>query len=693
MLTGRRLYDHDYPTAVAERTGPTVRVAPPSRFTQDLPPQLDDIALRGLSRHPGERYATARDMAMELEAVMPLATPSKVGEWVQEVAAESLAKRAARIAEIEHERAAGPVREQARDLLDGLQAKRTKEANETTRQVRGNHGSLPPGSLPPPPAPQTLAGPVMGQQGQAVQALPPAVVKTLPVSLTPPPPGAQHPRPGTDPSLIASGQLPAATEAMLGGLSPFDQTMALPGAPRPQGAVTASQGVRVPPVVGEPALQMRGDVPTANLRLAEEVSRSRAGTGRKTGLLLAGLIAVVVALSVIVLVLPAWIKRSYVNAAKERGIALVVEDVEISLSRIRLLRCSATVAEMPGVYLGAKSLDFSVGRSSPRELLARDVELTIDSPYAVARENLSRYLMAHPLKAESSDAALARIRVENGYVVWSRLMGDNTKLELQDVHGEVAREGNRALGDDYTMTADRISMVTPFGPIGPWSGTLVHRPTSQEITIALSAASAETPRLTYSDADPGGVVLDLKVPRSTIESLGFPKAMFGVRATDSLHVEGAMRVVMPDDARIGVDTTLTLYGARANGASLPVDVHVRAKASGDPKRAVPVTLGVLTYGSFRGKLWGNAWFSPDSVRVEGQWQTAPRPCATAAHVDPGANVDSLAADLEALDRAVLTPTRANQTWVGGDFEFDSRQIAKTRLRVRPLNRCGPRNFP
>ena len=100
VLTGKRLFDADYQSAVLARIkSPTIE--PPSNYVPELPKMLDELVLKGLARDPSHRFATAREMAIQLEMVMALATPSKVGEWVEEIAAENLAARSARIAEIE----------------------------------------------------------------------------------------------------------------------------------------------------------------------------------------------------------------------------------------------------------------------------------------------------------------------------------------------------------------------------------------------------------------------------------------------------------------------------------------------------------------------------------------------------------------------------------------------------------------
>jgi serine/threonine-protein kinase len=76
---------------------------PPSSHVPGLPPGLDAIVLRGLDLDPARRFATARDMASELAACVPVAPAEEVGEWVERHAAEELNERAARIADIERD--------------------------------------------------------------------------------------------------------------------------------------------------------------------------------------------------------------------------------------------------------------------------------------------------------------------------------------------------------------------------------------------------------------------------------------------------------------------------------------------------------------------------------------------------------------------------------------------------------------
>ena len=99
-LTGRRLFHADNE---AHLFGLVLDGChePPSRHVPGLSPLLDAVTMRGLEVDPARRFPTAREMACALEDALPGAAASKIGEWVERAAKETLDRRSARIASIE----------------------------------------------------------------------------------------------------------------------------------------------------------------------------------------------------------------------------------------------------------------------------------------------------------------------------------------------------------------------------------------------------------------------------------------------------------------------------------------------------------------------------------------------------------------------------------------------------------------
>jgi hypothetical protein len=99
-LAARRLFDGDGEGEILSSVieGPT---GPPSSEEPGVPAVLDAITMRALRRDPKERFATAREMAIAIEAAIGVVPHSEIGAWVWELGTDGLAVRARAVAEIE----------------------------------------------------------------------------------------------------------------------------------------------------------------------------------------------------------------------------------------------------------------------------------------------------------------------------------------------------------------------------------------------------------------------------------------------------------------------------------------------------------------------------------------------------------------------------------------------------------------
>ena len=99
-LTGRRLFRGENDAAVLNQVMHAA-IAPPSQHVEGLDPAFDAIVIKGLEREAERRYATAREMALALEARLQLARATEVGAWVESLVSDALAKRAAEVTSVE----------------------------------------------------------------------------------------------------------------------------------------------------------------------------------------------------------------------------------------------------------------------------------------------------------------------------------------------------------------------------------------------------------------------------------------------------------------------------------------------------------------------------------------------------------------------------------------------------------------
>jgi serine/threonine protein kinase len=107
MTAGRRLFGADNEAEVINKVL-TAEVKPPSAITPGLPKRLDDFVMKGLRRNPDERFASALEMAEEVQKI-GAATPGEVGAWVAQAGGEAIAARGHRVTRIESSSYAGGV--------------------------------------------------------------------------------------------------------------------------------------------------------------------------------------------------------------------------------------------------------------------------------------------------------------------------------------------------------------------------------------------------------------------------------------------------------------------------------------------------------------------------------------------------------------------------------------------------------
>jgi serine/threonine-protein kinase len=81
---------------------------PPSRHAENLPGALDEVVMRGLQLDPASRFATAREMAQALEEAIAPATASRIGDWVEAAARDTIHDRTALVASVESNSAVAP---------------------------------------------------------------------------------------------------------------------------------------------------------------------------------------------------------------------------------------------------------------------------------------------------------------------------------------------------------------------------------------------------------------------------------------------------------------------------------------------------------------------------------------------------------------------------------------------------------
>jgi serine/threonine protein kinase len=101
MTTGHRLFVREDGGHVMVEKLLRGAIEAPSVHAPGTPRLLDAIVLHALARDREQRFATAREMALALERIGPLAPASEIGLWVESLAAEALGERDVRLRQVE----------------------------------------------------------------------------------------------------------------------------------------------------------------------------------------------------------------------------------------------------------------------------------------------------------------------------------------------------------------------------------------------------------------------------------------------------------------------------------------------------------------------------------------------------------------------------------------------------------------
>jgi serine/threonine-protein kinase len=251
LVTGARLFGGDNEGAIVAKilsgkVEPASRVLARRRGGDARGYEvLDATILRAVRMQPEHRYATAREMAIEIERTCPPATAAECADWVEDVARDVLTSRAALVAEIESTATFQPAAGQTH-VMTVLQGNATLPVE-------------PPAFSPLPPHPS-----VPGVAPAARVAFAPPYVEGPPITQpssmsvsTGAHPADLEPRRGRNAALSAILGLLLGAAVVAGALL-WRRSSAADAEPAPTAIAVAGAASAAPPSSAEPALSEGG---------------------------------------------------------------------------------------------------------------------------------------------------------------------------------------------------------------------------------------------------------------------------------------------------------------------------------------------------------------------------------------------------------------------------------------------------
>jgi serine/threonine-protein kinase len=555
LLVGRRLFEGDSDQAVAARIL-RAPVDPPSAFVEGVPPELDQIILRCVDREPQNRFATARDMALELERVMPLARATLVGEWVEHLAGPELAKRAQRIAEIERSRfeyTPPPVSRKTMPSKDGSPVSR--------RSLPGLDApeSAPPPSRRPPPssrAPQSYAPQFYVPQPYAPQSYAPQ----------PPAPPPEPPPPSLRPPTWKAELKP------------------------PKAGELQKPELEIPNVNWLPP--QHGDFKSITVHKPRKIG----GTAFAVVVLLLGVAGFLFAL-------PTIVRRGYEKSAAAQGIALVIGQTEVTQHHVKLLDVQVSMPELPWITAKANAVDVELSGLDAQSITVRGLDITVQGALADLERDLTRWRAVHNTISVDSDATKRRPKfsVESARITWLGALGKATTVSADNVTLDAYGE------QDTTKASSPIVTITSTSGAhaGPLRVDYERTPLATRIWFRFDPTGAKTTSAVLTLDPTGPATLDITVPRTRAEELWIPSS-YGVSFL-SFTIQARLYPGGKSDGR--VDAVVSTREGQ--------DLHYNAVlAPTEPGGPLAVTQGTADFSGQRLKPGGTLLFGPAGLDLD-----------------------------------------------------------------------------
>ncbi len=612
VFCGQRMFEttdtHQIIAAIARKQ----RAELPSTVVPELPPELDAVIMKGLAISPADRWKTAREFAEALEEAVPPATTTQVGAYVQEVVAKALEERQNRISEIEHRVAdSKPSRNQL------VQEMRDKSSDQLhTKDVILEVSAAPRGSTPArAPAPPTRTGP------------PPAGRSAPPLPARASAAAANE---------VAPRGVSAASATEVTGESPRDSRPTLPPAPpvvsrptysdedtpRPRPSLPVALPITsdpflVPesnPLASSPSASSSLEAPAIPTEYAKPAKITiEKIPSRRGGLFLALVLAAAVLAAF--LYVPGMLKKSYVDAATAHGFTLTLGDVEpfTHPGSIELVDVTLACSEIPGVSAHAKHVHIGLTGLAPQEIVASDVEITIDASYSALRSSLLRYFAKHTDAVPFGlPQTVSYLGIEPAHVMWTQPFGAGTQVELRSVVLDVAREEDRKLGDDWAIQPSPMFVTSPIGPAGPWVFSASQNDQGSKARVSFDQRAQQNAGMDVV-IEKGKTTVDIHAQHAPPDELSIKADAFNGTDAD-LRIDVALHAVF-EKTKLDGTFDLLAAGWHAAGGSPESILVLTGAAHGDGQKPIDITETRVSMGATTVAFGGTVQLQDDGITI------------------------------------------------------------------------------
>jgi hypothetical protein len=436
---------------------------------------------------------------------------------------------------------------------------------------------------------------------------------------------------------------------------------------------------------GRSAQRAKQALPLAIPRAAAAHVVPAAATGgarRVVARALLALLAVLAALLGAAWVAVPWlVRRTFVDAAAERGVTVTVQSVEVKLTGFAFQGVEATVQSVHGVRLSAPEMEVQMGGVSPEKVTVRGAELLVTGRWATVTSELDHWLMS-ATGASGQTWTPRSLVIDGSRVAWQGLAGEAVSVSGAGLHLEATwPDGERPT---WHATAEPVTVAIPHGSLGPWRLDVERSPGASRVRVAFDPGVPDSSWLVVLGDDKAVASLDLVVPRSPMARLGIPAGLLGL--SDDLQLASSAHYVALGP-RANATFSGGIYGAKGQGLPRPIDVVWEGSAAGETGGSLDVKGGRLAVGPLTGTVRGTLKPFDDGFRLDVAWNAGAVPCAAFdAPLDPTRPFD-IGYELRQFAEGVGIAKVSGTVSAQAALAFDTRDLAGSTATFAPEVTC------
>lgn len=643
---------------------------PLAQLPQSVPSRVQAIVHRAIALAPVDRYGSAKEMQVALEAAIK-DTPPDMRAFMEANISEKARARRVELAARRSGQAPSPP---APALTPDLPGPTLRPMAQTAPQ--GSVGLIEGYESKPNYQPDTKPLPHPEEASANVAAVVPLLPGIQDVNKDPhaaEPPERMEPK---QPSFMDVQALMARARA--GGASTSDRKDGESNTTTAREEIVGDDGSVQPKYVG-PATRGVG-----------ERDRTPMSAAIKGAL---GAVLLVLVVGGLLLLLPSIARDRAVATAREAGFDIKVERVGIGFDGVTLKNVTVKVPRTPGISATVQEVKTSSMFGVGKDLRIQGVDAKLKGDQTDLRVGLAALLADNRARLAGTASSPRHFSIVGARVTWDGIMGEGSKVEAGEIGAEI---DSRGPGQEETRgSVGRFEIKTKQTTLGPWSTSFETGAASSRIRLMFDPPVPDGPSLVYVWGRAGvPPEATLRIPRSPFANLGVRPSELGLPADAGTEIEAKVEAKIPttgegSGGKVEAKIDLGLFGLRPPSLKGPIDVKIEGNMSGVPGKPLDLDKTLVTLGPFQAGVNGTLALHERGVgaRLDAMFRLIPIACEKIAKAE-AKNMGPLVQTLQALGQTTGALRVYGTVNASGVIKYDTAEPEEASITWLAKETCG-----